>query len=393
VKIAFFDFNYNFGGAPKGSVYLMRRLADENVVHIIDVYGRCQPYLDAIKRMALPCHILLPNSSTIYIGYKQQPLKRFLRSIIQLPDFVKLRVRLIRKVEEIKPDVILVNNEKSLAFVLSSKKLRRLPIVVYIRCWATRDQISLAYLWALKHKVSAIIAHARDAISQLSHRGIKSNKLYYVPNTIDIDDVKFRSSATIEDSIGGKDLYPVILLSSARLEPRKGYVAAIKALALLCKRGYNPALWLPGAIAVGGVHSYVDDLKELIKALDLQNNVFFLGWRNDMPAIINASNIVILPSHTEGFPRVILEAMLLKRPVVATPVGGIPDAIIDSGTGFLFPIDDENELADKLCTLISNDKLRKQVVENAYKKFVREFTPELNTLKVNEVLTSVVVGL
>jgi glycosyltransferase involved in cell wall biosynthesis len=109
-----------------------------------------------------------------------------------------------------------------------------------------------------------------------------------------------------------------------------------------------------------------------------------------MEAVINASDIVILPTHTEGFPRVILEAMVLRRPVCATPVGGIPEAIIDGETGLLFEVDDDRMLARQIERLLTDSVLRDKIVEQAYEYVLKGFTPDEHTRIVTEVFESVV---
>ncbi|NLF33080.1 MAG: glycosyltransferase family 4 protein, partial [Planctomycetes bacterium] len=89
----------------------------------------------------------------------------------------------------------------------------------------------------------------------------------------------------------------------------------------------------------------VDEVRALAASLGVSDRVEWLGLRHDVPQLMNAATVVTLPSHTEGHPRVILEAMSLGRPVAATPVGGIQDMIMPEVTGLLFEVDDAEGLA------------------------------------------------
>jgi glycosyltransferase involved in cell wall biosynthesis len=78
-----------------------------------------------------------------------------------------------------------------------------------------------------------------------------------------------------------------------------------------------------------------------------------MGQRNDIPRLLAASDIAVLPSHEEGFSNVILESMAAGLPVVATRVGGNPEAVIDGETGWLVAPHRPTELALKIMDLLS----------------------------------------
>jgi len=86
--------------------------------------------------------------------------------------------------------------------------------------------------------------------------------------------------------------------------------------------------------------------------LGLADRVRFLGWRPDVADVLQAADVVTLPSRAEGLPLAVLEAMACARPVVATPVGGVPDAVVDEVTGLLIPPDDPHRLAAAILRLL-----------------------------------------
>jgi glycosyltransferase involved in cell wall biosynthesis len=87
--------------------------------------------------------------------------------------------------------------------------------------------------------------------------------------------------------------------------------------------------------------------------------VRFLGFREDVPDLLADCDIVVLPSRREGFPNALLEGMALSRPVVATPVDGIPELVRDGETGALVPLDDANALAAAIGRLLDDPALRR----------------------------------
>jgi glycosyltransferase involved in cell wall biosynthesis len=390
MRAVFFDFCTTYGGAPKGTICLARRLTVNHDVHIIDAYGSCKMYCEHIKEVGLPLHILDPNAKKTTIGYNNQPLARMLEMAKQFPVLRHIQKQLIKNVLEINPDVIWVNNEKSLVLLSSSYRLKKYPLVIYIRGWATPDQVKICLRWLLKHKVKAIIAHAKATLAQLKLAGIPDDKLHYTANAIDFDEIEQESRKPLDLNLPGVDKWPKILLASARPVREKGHLAAVKAISHLKRQGYNPALWLPGEVAAGVDKTFVQQLKERIQDLNINENVFFIGWYKNFPALIKACDIMLLPSHTEGFPRVIVEAMYLKKPVCATPVGGIPEAIIDGRTGYLFDLDDDIGMAKVLATLIDKPELRNKITEQAYCFALDKFKLDDHTSVVAGVFESVI---
>jgi glycosyltransferase involved in cell wall biosynthesis len=335
-------------------------------------------------------HILEPNPKSTYIGSKGKPLARVKAFFKQIPDMWRLRRRLVKKVLEICPDAIWVNNEKSMVLLVSSSRLWKYPSIIYMRGWATPDQVSSCFRWLLKHKAAAIIAHSKATISQLKRVGIPDKKLHFTRNTIDMEKIEQDAAEQLEKPLSPPDKRPRILLPAARPVREKGHLTAVKAVAMLKKAGYDPALWLPGKVATGVDNSFIVQLRKLIERLDVKDNIYFLGWCENMPALIKACDIVILPTHTEGFPRVILEAMLLKRPVCATPVGGIGEAVKHGETGLLFDVDDDETLAERIKEMITEHSITEELVQRAYDFVRKEYRYDDHTKAVTKVFELVV---
>ena len=94
-----------------------------------------------------------------------------------------------------------------------------------------------------------------------------------------------------------------------------------------------------------------------VAELGIQHRVQFLGWQPHVEQVLRAADIVVLPSLSEGLPMAILEAMACAAPIVATPVGGIPEAITDGVTGLLVPPSDAGALADAIARLLRDRAL------------------------------------
>ncbi len=130
-------------------------------------------------------------------------------------------------------------------------------------------------------------------------------------------------------------------------------------------------------------------LKERAKILNIIDTVNFLGERNDVVQLLQASRIFALPSLWEGTPSALLEAMALKLPVVATRVGGIPNIIIDNVDGLLVPSNDADSLASAIEKMLSSPDLMKTMGSSAYQKVKQHYSINTYTRNVLALLNTV----
>jgi glycosyltransferase involved in cell wall biosynthesis len=133
----------------------------------------------------------------------------------------------------------------------------------------------------------------------------------------------------------------------------------------------------PHFLIIGGgeLYSY---LKNKLNMYKLSKHVLLAGRmpHKALPKYYNEMKLLILPSYTEGIPSVILEAMACGTPVLATPVGAIPDVIKDGETGFLLKSNDPKQIADKIIELLNKPELLEKVSKNAYNHVRENFSYE-----------------
>jgi len=116
------------------------------------------------------------------------------------------------------------------------------------------------------------------------------------------------------------------------------------------------------------------ELTGLAEKLKIKDSVIFTGFRDDIPEILQVIDIFVLPSLWEGFPVSILEAMASSRPVIASSVGGIPEAVIDQETGFLVPPQDVRSLEEALLKLVNDSGQAKRMGIAGRKRIEECFT-------------------
>jgi glycosyltransferase involved in cell wall biosynthesis len=119
-------------------------------------------------------------------------------------------------------------------------------------------------------------------------------------------------------------------------------------------------------IAFIGSGDLLMEAKELVEERGIGNHVTFTGFLNNPYKLLKASKVMIMSSRTEGTPMVVLEAMLLGVPVVATPVDGIKEIITNEYDGYYY--DEDESLVTAICKLLTEEELRKEISKNAYSK-------------------------
>jgi glycosyltransferase involved in cell wall biosynthesis len=163
----------------------------------------------------------------------------------------------------------------------------------------------------------------------------------------------------------------VRLLFLGRLGERKGVPELLAALG-------DPRLRaLPWTAVLAG-DGAVERYRNLVASAGMADRIELPGWIDAATAErhLAEADILVLPSHNEGLPMAVLEAMASGLAIVTTPVGAIPDAIRDGDTGLLVPAGDAPALADALYRLITDMELRRQLGQRAHSRFLADFSIE-----------------
>jgi glycosyltransferase involved in cell wall biosynthesis len=175
-------------------------------------------------------------------------------------------------------------------------------------------------------------------------------------------------------------------ISVGRLVPVKGYRNLIEAIGLV-KRDI-PRIRL----VIAGEGSEREALEEQVQTESLQKNVFFLGLRRDIPEILSCGDVFLLSSLNEGFGLVLLEAMAMRLPIVATRVGGIPEVVVDGDTGFLVDPGNPTAMADALLKIYQDPRLANELGIAGYKRAKSLFDIRLMTRKYEQLYAETVLN-
>jgi len=159
------------------------------------------------------------------------------------------------------------------------------------------------------------------------------------------------------------------ILFVGRFVREKGIDILLKAIKIL-KNKYSKNL----KIAIVGDGELKENLNNLTVELGVNKEVKFFGVRKDIRELMVSSKIIVLPSRSEGFGIVIIEAMSNMLPVIATNVGGIPELIENGKEGILVPPENPKALARAINNLLENKELREKLNRAAYKEVKKEFS-------------------
>lgn len=207
--------------------------------------------------------------------------------------------------------------------------------------------------WLAK-EAHKIILLSKSLISRTKKLGIGESKTVVIPSGVDSEhfnpertEVK-EKTRKIKESLGIND--EVVVGYVGRLYPAKGLVYLFHAVKAIQESHPNIVLLIIGDGAQR------NELEAMARNLKLR--CIFTGWQRDTTPYYSLMDIFVLPSLFEGLPNVVLEAMAMKKPVIATNVGGNPDILSNGENGFLVPIRNVPRLASALDKLVADDNLR-----------------------------------
>jgi glycosyltransferase involved in cell wall biosynthesis len=118
------------------------------------------------------------------------------------------------------------------------------------------------------------------------------------------------------------------------------------------------------------------DLEAMAVELGIERFVYFVGQCDDVPGLLAASSVCVLPSKAEGFSNSILEYMAAGKPVVVTDVGGAAEAVVDDETGYLIASDDDETMAERLIELLRDDEKTSKFGAVGRERVATEFSTE-----------------
>ena len=218
----------------------------------------------------------------------------------------------------------------------------------------------------IAQQADLLIASTADEGEELVNAyGARSDRVFIVPPGVDLATFRPLDRAEARRKIG---LDGAMVLFVGRLERLKGVEVAIRALALLSDRAHpDLRLVVLGEDSHDGDESEKARLKAIASALGIRERVDFLGSvaHHELPYFYSAADVCVMPSYSESFGLVGLEAQACGCPVVASDVPGLRSVIRDGVSGYLIDGDDPSEYADRIGRLLADPQLAEQMGRRA----------------------------
>ena len=223
--------------------------------------------------------------------------------------------------------------------------------------------------WWVRRSADTVVVVCDFVGAMLRKSGFPAAKIIRIHNGIDVGPFQVPADGRLRRELGLRNGTRLIG-TVANVRQSKGYEFFIQAARKVVDA--TPDVLF---VASGDIDPIIArPLFDSVEKLGLKEHFLFLGFRTDVPEFLSELDVFVLPSVSEGFPLVALEAMASARPVVVTRSGG-PQEIIDDGkTGFLIPPADPNAMARKICELLDNPLRAATLAGAARKKVASTFT-------------------
>jgi glycosyltransferase involved in cell wall biosynthesis len=299
--------------------------------------------------------------------------------------------QLRRIVQQRTPDILQTHSVKSHFLVKLSGLQARHKWIAYHHGYTTTNKKMLAYnklnRWSLP-SAERVITVCDSFATQLAQSGVARNRIVVLHNSVvppiavsEEQQEMFRRSLGINPD-------ERVVICIGRLSKEKGHADLISATGLLVQM--NPTLKFK--LLVVGTGPEMEHISRLVTVSRLDQHVIFVGHKDDVTPFYAIADALALPSHSEGSPNVLLEAMAAGVPAVATAVGGVPEIAVDNETALLVPPNSPQNFAATLNRLLIDETLAQNLAVAARKRVETEFSPQRYAQTLKQVYEQVAIG-
>ena len=300
---------------------------------------------------------------------------RKLRTLQQyLPDCLRT-ISLLLKLQPDAVMIVLPWANRSLGTIFACAYLNIPTVVVFqlvpFQITISQWQLTL-YNWSRirNQQWIAVSEFSRKLVSRIFQMPMSEVKCIYNGTKLEGDRQSFQEISTLRDRLRQELGLPAtsrLVLTVGRLNQQKGHNDLIPIIPYIIKEFSEVKfIW----VGDGELRS---QLETAVKAAKIEASVRFLGYRTDIPQLLKAADLFLFPSHYEGYPFALLEAMASGLPIVSSDANPMPEIITDRAHGLLFRTGDRNDILAKLRWALQNPLSLQGMTENA-KLRVRKFS-------------------
>jgi glycosyltransferase involved in cell wall biosynthesis len=276
-------------------------------------------------------------------------------------------VRLSRWMRTTGSEVVSVNVQRAVRMGAPAARLAGVRPVVERRGLLFPLKTTALNRFVYSRLVSRVIANCESIADDVASTGlVPRDRITVIPNGIDASRVGTGGGDALRAELGIDEGVPVVAVIG-RLSRDKGHHVAIEAFASVLDAVPEARL-----LIVGGGH-LEDELTRSIEGALPRGSAILLGHRDDVPAVLDAADVVLVTSFREGMPHVVLEAMAAGTPVVATAVAGIPEMLGSGEDGILVPAGSPGAAAEAVVSVLTDATLAAGLSTSARIRVESEF--------------------
>lgn len=361
-KILFIDHGAKpIGGGQMNIISLIKDI-DKNIFEPSLISSKENAFTCNVKSMGIPVNII-KYSETLSLAYRNEVNRSKYLQFLRIKELFNLVYRLYVAIKKNQYDIIHPCDNVSRIAASFAARIAGVPIVCQITDDYEYNFINLMLIRCICLNMDYIMPVSNKVAIPFNNRiNTKKVKVLY----IGIDFEYYTRTITQHDAKKALNIKSEVLVISiiANLIPIKGHNDLFCAIAKFKKVYSQPfrCLVVGDGPLMGALVKYAKDLK-------IEEEVIFLGHRQDIPSLLSAIDILVVPSHTEAAPRVILEAAAMSVPAIATNVGGNPEMIQDGVTGILVQKGDTDAISNALFQL-KDESTREVMGKLAYDRAI-----------------------
>ena len=359
-----------------GGNFLTQRLIlerlDREQFHPIVIAPMEGATLERFREMGVECVVLPPPGSLDLYGgaILRTGIMKKLKSVF---DLLKYNIQVSKYLQQHNVNVVYANCVRAELSVGLAAVIARVPSLLYIKGELANPLID-RLCFVLASKLLFFCVQNRDdkypMFLRWFRRKIDILKIGLDPELIAGVNRADLSELRKELDIDSDNLNVAV---SAQLYRPKGQHFVVEALSRLINDFPNIRLYFLGDHVIEEYRPYRAELERLVDRYGLEKNVRFTGWRTDAINIVSQMDIILHPSLSEGFGRAVLESMALAKPVIASAVGGLREAIHDGQNGFLVKPGDIDAITLRWKELANDPGLRQRLGAEAKRTVFDEY--------------------
>jgi len=276
-------------------------------------------------------------------------------------------VRLARIIRERRIALVHTNCDHSLRYVMHACKLTRVPYVSHVRDF-TRTWFQPEKVQAL-NRAARVIANSRAIARACVQAGVEASRVVTIYNPINLESFNAVPACTGRQVRAEFDIPPESLAVGVvgQVYPLKGQAEFVEMAMRLGAEHPEMSFLIVGSVPADRTNAqFAENLRRRVLQTGYADRVHFTGYREDVPAVLKALDILVVPSWTESFGRVAAEGQAAGCAVVSTNVGGLPEIVSDGKNGLSVAPQDVDGLVAAVSRLAGDPGLRRRLAERGH---------------------------